>query len=181
MTEGDLQTLTKTILGSFTAGMVFSFLLILIILYAGWKWTNGRWGKSPFTGANLKLGSELTFDAANKVSRYMLDHSSDQNPGFDITRAAICPDTGRIFPNAIGELEIPKVSKNYLVHLAKGEWTPVSSLSDKGKERLINHVEDFSSYAQDSLYIDLNTATLIGWKRVPGTSLQLLIKTPIQE
>lgn len=181
MNNEQLPELTRTILLLFSAGMVFSCSVIALFFYLGWKKTNGVGTCSPFTGSPLRLGKELTFEAAEKIARFLLEHSSKDNPTFDINKAAICPDTGRIFPNCVGPLEVPKVPKNYFSLVASGNFTPFYTLSSEAQERILSKIPLSLDKLPKTLYIDLNSLTLVGWKGVPGTSLEVLIQTRPQK
>lgn len=118
------------------------------------------------------------------------------NPMFDFDKAALCRETGRIFPNSVTWYGTIKVDWTFLQKRYPGNYVSWGSLSDYQKEivRSSHHtLEGFqteysspqpapskieSFYAMTipgPLYVDLDTNVLLGWKSVPLTDLEVLV------
>ena len=115
---------------------------------------------------------------------------------FDVTQAALCRDTGRLFPNALTWYGTLKVDWKFLRKRYPGNFVSWGSLSEfqqlKIRDKhgsLEGFQTEFSSptpspraiepeYAYKKpgpLYVDIDTSVLLGWKEVPETDLEVLI------
>lgn len=115
---------------------------------------------------------------------------------FDLSRAAICRTTGRIFPDSVTWHGSIRVDWNFLQKRYPGEYVSWGSLTQEQKTiikekhlSLEGFQTEFSSpkssprliepqYAYASpgpLYVDIRTGILLGWKCVPDTELEVLI------
>lgn len=115
---------------------------------------------------------------------------------FDFEKAALCRETGRIFPNAVSWLGIIKVDWTFLNKRYPGNYVSWGSLSDSQQEMIRSYhhsLEDFQTEISckepapskvdpesaasipGPLYVDLDTKVLLGWKSVPLTDLEVLV------
>lgn len=176
---------------------LFVFLLVLIAIRVFVYLTEKESGSpSPYTGQPLRFASEIHWLTAEKVLRFLYDMNDYYNPMFDLTNAALCRETGRLFPDAVTWYGSIKVDWKFLQKRFPGHFISWGSLTEEQKLRLKDkHYSlqgfqtDYSSskpspfkvetvYAMAKpgpLYVDINTGVLIGWQIVPGTDLEVLI------
>lgn len=115
---------------------------------------------------------------------------------FNLDKAALCRETGRLFPNAVTWYGTIKVDWTFLNKRYPGHYISWGSLSDYQQEIIRSAHEtvegfqtEYSSrrtapsqvepfYAMTvpgPLYVDLDTKVLLGWKCVPLTDLEVMI------
>ena len=183
--------------------LFFIFLFLAFFLWLGW-WITNRHGKPcPYTGLPLKKGSDLVFSVVQEIHDYMVGLHDPENPPFDLRKAAICPKTGKIFPDSLTLFGVIKVNWNFLKKRYPGQWISWGSLNSEQKKQIsIYHcfLEGFQTehsppqadpkdidpqHAEQKpgpLYVDVATRTLLGWKCIPGTNWEVLIlKTPLPD
>jgi len=181
---------------------IFSFVILLTVLIFFSFFLYGVWldrlpnSKSPYSRQPLSFGYDLSYQASENTLRYLYNLYQYDNRIFDLKRAAVCRETGRIFPNAITWYGKIQVDWTFLNKRHPGHYVSWGSLSDEQQLSVLNSHEslegfqtEFSSPAPNPksieakyahaypgpLYVDINTYTLLGWKLVPGTDLEVLI------
>jgi hypothetical protein len=175
--------------------MVAFLLMIGLFFFTAWMHKHHQ-GVSPYTGMPLRRASDIPYASAEKILRFLYELHQYDNRIFQLSRAAVCRETGRIFPNCITIFGTVRVDWDFLKKRFPGHYVSWGSLTDAQRELIIaNHdlIEGFqtsessphpSPSAIDSqyaftkpgpLYVDLNTKVLLGWKKVPGTLFEVLI------
>ena len=180
----------------FFAILLFVFLALAASFIFGWWMSRREVAPSPYTGNPLRKGSDLRYLTIEKVLRFLYDMHDYDNRMFDLNRAAICRETGRIFPEAITWYGARKVDWDFLQKRYPGKFVSWGSLPEE-QQLLIRdrHVSlegfqiEYSSptpvprsiepeYAYRKpgpLYVDVESGILLGWKCVPDTELEVLI------
>lgn len=187
-----------------TSYQVGMFALIILLVFAGlivWFIANILLSKkgnpqSPYTGKPLRRGSDIPYTVAMKVLRFLYDMFEYDNRIFNIRRAAVCRETGRIFPNAVTWYGLIDVDWSFLQKRYPGKYVSWGSLSSEQQEiiaaahdSLEGYQTAFSSptptpkgvekkYAYikpGPLYVDIETKVLLGWKCVPDTDMEVLV------
>ncbi len=178
------------------AVFVFVIAVLVLLLWYGWRSTRGRITLCPYTRQPLVLGMDTAKSMARYVSEYMSSLTQPGNPPFDFDNAAICRDTGRIFPNCVEKNEKIFLDWSFLVKRYPGRYISWGSLSEMQQatirlchESLEGFQVEFSSpnllpnliesiyvlTKPGPLYVDLATKVLLGWKIVPGTEFEVLV------
>lgn len=191
-----LAVATDTDVLLFAVAILLTFVLIVAVFFASQWIQRYRIGKSPYSTLPLRFASDLPFSSAEKILRFLYDLHQYDNRIFSLKKAALCRETGRVFPNAVTWYGTVKVDWNFLQKRFPGNYVSWGSLNDSQQESIIALHEsldgfqtDFSSpnpsprniepeYALEKpgpLYVDLNTKVLLGWKIVPGTVFEVLI------
>jgi hypothetical protein len=151
---------------------------------------------SPYTNLPLRRGSEIPYMVAEKVLRFMYDMYQYDNRIFDVRKAALCRETGRLFPHALTWYGTIDVDWTFLQKRYPGNYVSWGSLSPEQQE-IIKSMHDpldgyqteyscpkpqpraverkYAFYKPGPLYVDLDTKVLLGWKCVPDTDLEVLI------
>jgi len=202
-------------MGSFIIGVVgpreiglFGIFLLIVILgliaiFAFNLWlTRLSPSLSPYSKLPLQRGSELSYDTSIKVLRFLYDMHQYDNRIFNLRQAAVCRETGRIFPDAVTWYDRIKVDWSFLQKRYPGKYVSWGSLIPEQQELLRamhESLEDFQTefsspnpqpraieakYAfakPGPLYVDIETNVLLGWKIVPDTDFEVLVvQKPIQ-
>jgi hypothetical protein len=176
---------------------VFLFVLILCFLLWFGRWVSKNRGSvCPYTKKPMMLGVDLPVSFARQVEEFMKSQPQPENEPFDCCKSAICRETGRIFPNAIKRGEIIWLDWSFLEKRFPGNWVSWGSLPlDKqgviklchtsldgfqteksAPQQLPEHIgQDYIYTKPGPLYVDVAKKTLLGWKCVPGTYLEVLI------
>jgi len=153
-------------------------------------------GKSPYTGRPLRRGSDLHWMTVEKVLRFLFDLHQYENQMFDLNYAAICRDTGRIFPNCVTWFDTFDLDWSFLEKRHKGKYVSWGSLSPEQQTLLKEKHDSFDGFQTKyssptstprmiepeyvhtrpgPLYVDIESDVLLGWKSVPDTDLEVLI------
>lgn len=172
------------------------FLLLILSCIIGYWIFKQKDSPSPYTGTPLRRGSDIPYFGAECVLRFLYDLHQYDNRMFDLEKAAVCRDTGRVFPDALTWYDRIKVNWGFLQKRYPGNYISWGSLNDMQKEAIssMHHSmegfqTEFSSptpsprliereYAitkPGPLYVDLDTKVLLGWKCVPNTDYEVLI------
>ncbi len=151
---------------------------------------------SPYTGHPMRSGADLHWMTKEKVLRFLYNRHEYHNRMFDINKAAICRQTGRVFPDSVNWLGSLKTDWDFIAKRYPGDFVSWGSLTEIQRLHILDmHASlegfqvDFSSsnpaprdvepdYALLSpgpLYVDISTGVLIGWQKVPETELEVLI------
>lgn len=180
--------------------LMFAILLSLLVAIASYiityKLLNQPPSLSPYTKMPLRRALDLSFDSKERVLRYLFSLHQYDNPLFDFEKAALCRETGRIFPNALTWYGSVKVNWSFLQKRYAGNYVSWGSLSEQqqemirfahqsldgyqteysSKEPAPSRIEPyFATAVPGPLYVDLDTKVLLGWKQVPLTDLEVLI------
>ena len=181
---------------------IFSFIILLTVVILFSLFLYGIWldrlpnSLSPYSRQLLSFGYDLSNRSAESILLYLYKLYEYDNLIFDLKRAAVCRETGRVFPNAITWYGKIQVDWTFLNKRHKGVYVSWGSLSNEQQMSILNAHEslegfqtEFSSpianpksieakYAHASpgpLYVDIESYTLLGWKVVPKTDLEVLI------
>lgn len=171
--------------------------LILFALCVFGIWLSKRAPSlSPYSRQPLRRATDLSYYAAEKMLRFLYDTHQYDNRIFSLKKAALCRETGRVFPNAVTWYDRIKLDWTFLQKRYPGSYVSWGSLTTEQQEiirnahdTLVGFQIDFSSpypspkqleakYAfakPGPLYVDINTKVLLGWKCVPDTDLEVLI------
>lgn len=176
--------------------MIAICVVLVFFMWIGWWVTNRHGSVSPYTGNPMRRGVDLVFSEVEKIHDYMTKLDDPDNPPFDLNRAAICPDTGRIFPNCVTVFSVIKVGWHFFAKYCPGHWISWGSLTSEQQELIrLYHpfLEGFQTEHSCSspslagidqyhatikpgpLYVDVTTKTLLGWKCIPNTRWEVLI------
>lgn len=176
---------------------VFLVLMALMAYFAFSLWKGKETSSpSPYTGLPLRHAAELTYTTKDAVLSYLLKLHDFDNQMFDLDKAALCRETGRIFPNAVSWLNSISLDWSFLQRRYPGNYVSWGSLSEELKKELrdlhslqgyqtefsssnpsprLIVPEEFAFKRPGPLYVDLDSKVLLGWKAVPGTELEVLI------
>ncbi|MBA3602653.1 MAG: hypothetical protein H0W50_03215 [Parachlamydiaceae bacterium] len=185
---------TKVVFFSFA--ILGAFFLLFGIFWFSWRYGRRPTALSPYSGMPLRRGSDLSYFYSESVLRYLYQMRDPNNPMFDLRKAAMCRETGRIFPNGINWFDVINVDWDFLKKRRPGNYVSWGSLSVDQKEHLTKIHHDLSGYQTEfssenplpravepkyamkkpgPLYVDINNYVLLGWKIVPETELEVLI------
>lgn len=172
------------------------FILIVIAFYFGAKARRKAVSRSPYTGVPLRRASDLPYDSARAVLQFLYDRHEYDNRLIDLKRAAVCRETGRIFPNCVTWLDTIHVDWDFLQKRFPGNWVSWGSLVDVQKVAITDaheSLEGFQTAVSCSnpspklieqkyvfvkpgpLYVDMDTKILMGWQCVTDTDFEVLI------
>lgn len=180
--------------------LFFSFFSILAILsmflWIGWSVSKKRGSKSLYSKQPMALGVDTASSIVRLVEGFLECHSQPENEPFDFAQAAICEQTGRIFPNTVKRGEMIRLDWSFLQKRYPGNYVSWGSLSEteqaivrmchesmQGFQMQVSSPQplpkDINSYyaltKPGPLYIDKSTKILLGWKEVPDTHFEVLI------
>lgn len=151
---------------------------------------------SPYSTLPTRRWYELSFATIGKIYLYFRSLHQYDNSMFNIRRALVCRETGRVFPNAVDWLGRMHLDWTFLNKRYPGHWVSWGSLSERQQRAvreahhtLVGFQTELSSpepspraierrYAlarPGPLYVDPVTLVLLGWKIIPGTELEVLI------
>jgi hypothetical protein len=177
-----------------------SFLLVVVammgLLWFGWWVSHKKGSSSPYSKLPMTLGIDIAGSMRRHVEDFLLSHPQPDNPPIDFETAAICSETGRIFPNSAVRGNFVRLDWTFLQKRFPGRYVSWGSLSEveQGTIRLCH--EFLTGYQTENscpvpmpqqidshtasikpgpLYVDRHTKILLGWKEVPETNLEVLI------
>lgn len=181
---------------------LFSILLLVVFLFFFALCCWGVWltripdSVSPYSRQPMRRGSDISYDAALKVLKFLYNKRQYDNRIFGLKKAAICRETGRIFPNAVTWYGKIKVDWSFLNKRFPGRYVSWGSLTYEQQEIIrLSHgslalfqtdhsspryspaaVEaEYAFLKPGPLYVDLENNILLGWQCVPDTDLEVLI------
>lgn len=194
--ETQLPGFSPAVTVLFAVAIILVFLLLFAAFWMGWWLTRREASVSPYSDMPLRRATDLSYASVEKVLRYLHRLHQYENRLFEIKKAALCRETGRIFPNCVTWYDTIRLDWSFLYKRFPGDYVSWGSLNDNQKEA-VREVHDslegfqteFSSpnpsprmvepiYAFEKpgpLYVDVKTGTLVGWKIVPETELEVLI------
>lgn len=180
----------------FAVAVLMFFFLLVIIFFVSWRLSKRPTTPSLYSGMPLRRASDLSYYAAEKVIRYLYAMHEYDNRVFKLKNAALCRETGRLFPDCVTWFDTIHLDWSFLQKRFPGDYVSWGSLTTSQQDaiRKLHPImddfqTDFSSptpsprliepeYAfakPGPLYVDVNTNILLGWKIVPGTELEVLI------
>lgn len=185
------------------AAVIFiAFFFLIALFWFGWRMTQRSHSVSPYTGVPLRRTTEISYYSAERILKYLYDLHQYDNRIFKLKRAAFCRETGRIFQDCITWYDVILVDWNFLTKRHSGHYVSWGSLPKESQDAIRDahaSLEGFQTeessptpaprmiepeYAYTKpgpLYVDPETKTLLGWKRVPGTEFEvLIIQKPIK-
>jgi hypothetical protein len=196
MDKAILGILTQSQVVFFGLTILIVFLLLFLVFFLTWKITQQPPSLSPYTGMPLRRATCLSYYSIERILRYLYSLHQYDNKVFDIKKAALCRDTGRIFPDCVTWYDVIKVDWTFIQKRHKGNYVSWGSLSDIQKKSIETRhdtlqgfqtaysssnpsprlVEDMYAFEKPGpLYVDIETGVLIGWQCVPDTDLEVLI------
>jgi hypothetical protein len=176
--------------------IILIFAIFAFLLWFGWWVSQKRGSMSPYSKKPMMYGVDLPKSIGRQVEEYLKSLPQPENPPFDCDKAAICRETGRIFPNAVLRGEIIMLKWDFLKKRYPGNWVSWGSLTElqKGMIRLSQYslddyqtktssprpmpqdVDQFYAYTKPGpLYVDITSKILLGWQVVPGTYFEVLV------
>lgn len=191
-----LGMLNATQVTIFSIIVLASFFLLFLIFIAAWWLRRREVSLSPYSGMPLRRATSLSYYSIEKVLKYLYQMHQYDNRVFEIKKAALCRETGRIFLNAVTWYDTIKVDWSFIQKRYPGTYVSWGSLTDAQKNsiRAIHEsLEGFqtadsssnpsprlveSKYAFEKpgpLYVDIENGVLVGWQCVPDTELEVLI------
>lgn len=185
-----------TWIGLFIFAIIATLALLVLFFWFTWRTSTKAQAVSPYTGFPLRRTTELPYYAYEKVFQYLNSYHQYDNRIFELNKGAFCRETGRIFQDAVTWYDVIKVDWGFLRKRHPGYWVSWGSLTND-QQRLVREAHDYLDgyqtenscpYAMPKaitpeyiytkpgpLYVDFETKTLLGWKVVPGTELEVLI------
>ncbi len=173
-----------------------SFGLMGFIVWWNWQHSIANDVLSPYSKSPLRRTQDLSYGAIGKVYLYLTSFHQYDNRMFKLRRMAYCRETGRIFPDCIDFLGRIRLDWTFLQKRYPGTWISWGSLSYSQQEAVrfvhstlegyqtrVSSIKpspravepEFAMTKPGPLYVDIETKTLLGWKIVPGTDLEVLI------
>jgi len=176
--------------------------LMALIAFLGSIWPlKRRVPTSPYSKMPMRRANTLRFTTQHIVKRYLKEMEDFDNRQFDLNRAAVCRETGRIFPRVVNWAGKIHLDWTFLQKRMPGSWVSYGSLPDDRRQDLwdkhgtlegfqtefssVNPLpqdveEEYSSIKPGPLYVNLENNVVMGWKIVPGTEVEVLVvKRPI--
>lgn len=179
-----------------TFTIIIIFLMMVGFLWIGWWMQDRQRTLSPYTGLPLRRATELSYDNREKIQKFLVEFGQYDNRMFNLRYASFCRETGRVFPDSITWFGEIKVNWTFLQKRYSGDWLSWGSLNRDQQDDIREaheslegfqtefscpvssprYIEDIYSYSKPGpLYVDLSTKTLLGWKCVPYTQLEVLV------
>jgi hypothetical protein len=174
--------------------LVVAFMVAILII--GWLFTSRKDSVSPYTGMPLRRGRDLSYNSMLQIYKFMEPYKEYDNRMFKVTQSAIDRETGRVFPNCITWTGHIKLDWTFLQKRLRGNYVSWGSLTKERQDEIRRLHDTLDGYQTEfscpraapvdiesayiytkpgPLYVDPDTAILIGWKMVPGTELEVLI------
>lgn len=178
--------------------LAFFFVLIFMagVLFFGWWVAKKRGTVSPFSKKPMMLGVDMPFSIAKQIEEFVKSLPQPENPPFEMSKAAVCRETGRIIPNAVMRGEIVRLTPRYINERYPGNWVSWGSLTEEQKGIVKLHHREIPAYQMEHssrnrfpqsaeqyyavmkpgpLYVDMTTKTFLGWLVAPGTYFEVLV------
>jgi hypothetical protein len=180
----------------FSLAIIAAFAVMFLFFWLNWWMSQRAQGVSPYTGLPLRRLTETSYYSVEKVLRYLYEYKQYDNRIFKLSRASFCRETGRIFQDSITWLDLIRVDWTFLRKRYPGNYVSWGSLTNDQQDTIRQAHEslegfqtltsspnpspraiepDYCYTKPGPLYVDVGTYTLLGWKIVPGTSLEVLI------
>jgi hypothetical protein len=193
-----LALVTSTEVDLFGLFMILCFLGMFALSMTG-IWLARRRARGalcPYSRTPLRRCTELPYQTKINMLRFLFNHHQYDNRIFALKRAIFSRDTGRVFQDAVTWCDLIKVDWTFLRQRYPGSYVSWGSLTSDQQEKVRSRhdtlegfqtelsspmpqpsaVEPTYVYAKPGpLYVDLDSCTLLGWKCVPDTELEVLI------
>lgn len=183
-------------------GVVIGVMLVIFTFMgmfgyiAWWLTRTPRYVLSPYTGMPLWRAHLLPYTTKMRVHEYLQSYHQYDNRPFDFRKAAYCRETGRLFPDCVTWNKKIVLDWSFIQKRYPGNWISWGSLSPEWKEKIRNKHENLDGFqiARSStrpsprqieptfaylkpgpLYVDIDTAFLLGWKEVPESQMEVFI------
>lgn len=194
--KNTLCVVSQTDVALFAAAILAVFLLFVLIFFLSAWIKRSHVVKSPYSGLPLRRASDLPYASAEKILRFLYGLHEFDNRIISLKSAAVCRETGRVFPNCITFYGTMKVDWDFLNKRFPGNYVSWGSLTDSQQEDIRAKHESLAWFQTElsspspspraiepeyiytspgPLYVDLNTKVLIGWVNVPDTIFEVLI------
>lgn len=194
--NSDILKLGETAIFLFVGSILLCLLMMIGLLWLGWWVTRVQGSVSPYSGKPMKRGEDLSKSTVAEIERFLRRLDPIDNPIFDTSYAAICRETGRVFPDSVNRFGVISLNWNFLNNRYPGKWISWGSLDPvrqadirschdnmegfqletNSTQPMPKNVDSYHAMAKPGpLYVDITTKTLMGWQCVPGTTLELLI------
>jgi hypothetical protein len=188
------QSNTKVIF--FAIAVLIFFVLLFAAFYLAWWWSRRPQAVSPYSGMPLRRASDLAYFTKEKIYAYLRNMRQYDNRPFKFSSAALCRETGRLFPNCVTWYDKIRLDWSFIHNRYPGQYVSWGSLTRDQQDAVRKHhdsLEGFqtefscsnpsprlinpdSAYTKPGpLYVDVNTYVLLGWKNVPETEVEVLI------
>lgn len=179
------------------ATLVGGLALLGAILWVGWFYSTRRtFHHSPYSELPLRHCRDLSYASIGKIYLYLTGLRQYDNRMPNIHRVVVCRETGRVFPDAVDWLGRITLDWSFLQRRYPGAYVSWGSLTYR-QQQVIREAHttlagfqteqssahpsprmieaEFALAKPGPLYVDLDTLTLLGWKLVPGSDLEVLI------
>ncbi len=192
----DVEKLGEQAIGLFIFSLISLIVVLCGLLWFGW-WVSQRRGcVSPYTKQPMMYGVDLPVVFARQVEEFLKSLPQPENAPFDCTKAAICRQTHRIFPDCVKPGEIIALNWGFLQKRYHGNWVSWGAVRKDIQEHIKLHHHSLDGFqlevssprpkpeAVDAfyanthpgpLYVDVLTKIFLGWQRVPGTPFEVLV------
>lgn len=188
-----LESQAFLVFGLIVGGLV---VILLLFLFLGWKREIVHGSRCPYTQEVMQFGVDIAKSLQAHINAYIQNFASEDNPEIDFTKAALSPFVGRIFPTCVMKGSRVVLDWTFLQKRFSGKFVSWGSLSEeeKGIIRVLHSSLDgfqteqsssrvrpesvereFALLSPGPLYVDRDTKIVMGWKRVPGTSFEILV------
>lgn len=180
----------------FSVSILIVFVLLFALFCFGWWLSRLTGSVSPYSGFPLRRASDISSESTMKTLKYLYRLYQYDNRLIDFNKAAVCRETGRIFPDCVTWYDVIKVDWSFLQKRYPGNWVSWGSLTSEQQEYIRAAHDGLSGFQTiysspnpspraieplyvyekpGPLYVDLETKILLGWKCVPDTGLEVLI------
>ncbi len=192
----DIETLGEGAIIILLASFLLVIGVMMFLLWIGWFSSKKRGSQSPYSKQPMSLGVDIAPSIRRFVDEFMLSHPQPENEPFEFDTAAICQETGRIFPNAVFRGQFVRLGWDFLERRYPGRYVSWGSLDEQEQATLRMLHESLAGYQTEMscpralpsevdsyygltkpgpLYVDRVKKVLLGWKEVPGTEFEVLI------
>lgn len=180
----------------FSVAILAVFVTLVFFCFFAWWLSHRPPSVSPYTKMPLRKASEIPYEAKIKVLKFLYYLKEYDNRIFEFRNAAVCRETGRIFPNAITWYGAIKVDWKFLYKRYPGKYVSWGALTQDQQEAVRDSHDTLEGFQTENsssnllprdveakyafekpgpLYVDIETNVLLGWKSVPDTDLEVLI------
>jgi hypothetical protein len=189
----EIQSLGQQALGLLMLALIGLSAVLLGMYWFGWWATEKRGSLSIYTKQPMMLGHDLPFSVRNRIQEFLGSLPQPDNAPFDCAKAAVCRETGRIFPDCVYR-GIVRLNWNFFNQRYPGKWVSWGSLDRRQKALVSLCHRSMDGYQVDCscpnalpkdifgdyimakpgpLYVDMGTKALLGWKIVPETYFEV--------
>lgn len=191
-----LGVLTATQVIMFSMAILMIFFLLCAGFIIGWWLQRREVSLSPYSGTPLRRATCLSYFSIERVLKFLYYMHQYDNRIFEIKKAAICRETGRIFPDCVTWYDTIKVDWSFIQKRYPGIYVSWGSLTGAQQDAIRNVHESLDGFQTEfssptpsprmveskfsfekpgPLYVDVNSGVLVGWQCVPDTELEVLI------